>query len=115
MQTLCVAFLARVAAGQAALVAGHTVLMGLDAVGLALAVVAKLDQFGGNVENAALLLPAERQVCGRDNLDEVHVVVGLLVGLLFCVVKRVEVVVGPSHVLLADARDHLVRQLGSEA
>ena len=64
MQTLCVALLARVATSQAALVAGHTVLVGLDAVGLTLAVVAKLDEFGGNVEDAALLLPAERQVRG---------------------------------------------------
>ena len=64
MQTLCVALLARVTASQAALVAGYTVLVCLNAVGLALAVVAKLDKFGGNVEDAALLLPAQRQVRG---------------------------------------------------
>ena len=107
--------LARVATSQAALVARHTVLVCLDAVGLTLAIVAKLDKFGGNVEDAALLLPAQRQVGGRHNLDEVHVVVGLFVGLLFRIVERVEVVVGPSHILLANARDHLVRQLRSEA
>ena len=93
MQTLCVALLARITASQAALVARHTVLVSLDAVGLALAVIAELDQFGGNVENAALLLPAKRQVCGRNDLDEVHVVVCLLVGLLFRIVERVQVVV----------------------
>lgn len=115
MQSLAVALLAGIAACQATLVARHTVLVGLNAVRLALAVVAQLDQLGGNVEDASLLLPAERQVGGRDHLDEVHVVVGLLFRLLLCVVERVQVVVRPGHALLANARDDLVRQLGPEA
>lgn len=43
-----------------------------------------------------LLLPAERQVSGRHDLDEVHVVVCLLVGVLLGVIERIDVVVRPS-------------------
>ena len=40
-----------------------------------------------------LVLPAEWQVSGRYDLDEVHEVVSLFVGMLLGVVKRVDVVV----------------------
>ena len=109
------AFLAGIPARQAALVAGDAVLVGFDAVGLALAVVAQLDQLRGDVEDAALLFPAERQVGRRHDFHKVHVVVGLFVRLLLRVVQRVQVVVRPRQALFADAFDHVVGQLGPEA
>ena len=115
MQPLSMALLTSISTGQAALVAGNTVLVGFDAVGLALAVVAQLDQLRGDIKDAALLLPPERQVRRRHDLDKVHVVVSLFVRLLLRVVERVEVVVRPRHAFLADALDHVVGQLRAEA
>jgi hypothetical protein len=44
----------------------------------------------------SLLLPAQRQVGSRHDLDEVHVVERLLIGVLICVIKRIDMVVCPS-------------------
>ena len=65
-------------------------------------------------------LPSERKIRGRHDLDEVHVVVRLLSGLLFSVVEWVDVVVRPAsrssvRVLLLHVRDNSVAQLWAEA
>jgi hypothetical protein len=77
------------------MMAGHRVLMRLNT-----AFVRRIDGSAKSLilfpRTTRLLLPAERQVSGRHDLDKVHVVVCLLIGVLFGVVKRVDMVVRPS-------------------
>lgn len=115
VQTLLVTLVSGIAAHEGPLVRGHGVLVRLDAavVAVADAVAAERDVVrGGAVDvRGDAGVPAERQVGGGDNLDEVHVVEGGQVGLLDGVVERVGVVVvGP-----LPAVGELVRQLGAEA
>lgn len=94
--------------------ARYAVLVSFDAAGLALSIVAQIDQLVRDVEDGALVFPPKRQVGCRDNLDKVHEVVGFLIRLLIGAIKRVEVVVTPSHALLADLGDRAVWQLWAE-
>lgn len=69
---------------------------------------------------AGLLLPSERQIRRRNDLDEVHEVESLLGGGLLGVVERVDVVVCPSaracvRVLLLHVCDDSVAELRAEA
>lgn len=66
-----------------------------------------------------LLLPSQGQVRGRNDLDEVHVVEGLLVCVLICPIQRVDVVVCPSarasrEVLLCHVLHNDIAQLRTE-
>ena len=117
VQALLVALGGVGAATQAALVARDGVLVRFDAAVLAVAVAAEGDQVRGVGQGAEEALGgggAEGDVGGRDDLDEVHVVEGRVVGGLGGGVERVEVVVRPrqggAHVL-----GHLRRELGPEA
>lgn len=114
MQTLLVALGGIVAAGKAALVARDRVLVRLDA---AVGRGAERAQLGVVLlaESRPRLFPAQRQVRGRHNLDEVHVVEVDLVGLLVGAVERVQVVVGPGEVIGAELLVQGVGQLGAEA
>ena len=103
------------AAAEAALVARDGVLVGFDAAVIAVAVAAERDEVGGVGEGGEeALRGAERVVGGRDDLDEVHVVVGRVVGRLGGGVERVEVVVRPGHGV-AQVLGHLLGELGPEA
>jgi len=115
MQPLLMTFLSCVATSKTALVARHAVLVCLDAVGGAFAVLSQCDELVRDVEDAVLLIPAEREVGCRHNFDEVHVVVCLLIGLLLSVIEWVEVVIRPRHTLLADSLDDFVGQLRAKA
>ena len=112
--SLLVTFGGIVATGQAALMARDRVLMRLEA---AVAGPAKGSECGAVVlaEAGEALLPAEREVRRRNNLDKVHVVVVRVVGLLVRVVEGVYVVVRPGHGLGAHLLVHVVGQLGPEA
>ena len=114
MQTLLVALGGIVAAGEAALVARDRVLVRLDA---AVGRGAERAQLGVVLlaESRPRLFPAQRQVRGRHDLDEVHVVEVDVVGLLVGAVERVHVVVGPGEVLGAELLVQGVGQLGAEA
>lgn len=101
------------------MVASHRVLMRLNA-----ALVRSID---GSTEKLVvfgrprdLLLPAEWQVSGRHDLDEVHEVVSLFIGMLLGVVQRIDVVVRPPTgtgpcVLLLHILDNDIAKLGTEA
>lgn len=113
VQTLLVA-LGRVrAAHERPLVRGDRVLVGLDAALGALGDAVGAER-GGVVdvvdERRDERVPAQREVGGRDDLDEVHEVVRLVIGDLLGAVKRVCVVVRP-----LPAGGELVRQLRPEA
>lgn len=114
MQTLGVALSGVVTTRQAALVARDGVLVGLDA---AVVVLAELAEGGVRIvhEVAVLLCPAEGQVGGRHDLDEVHVVEVGVVGDLLEAVQGVDVVVGPGQGLCAQLLGDLLWQLGPEA
>jgi hypothetical protein len=100
------------------LVASDRVLVSLDAT---------LQAINGRAQKLVLLskargllLPAKGQVGSRDNFDEVHEVVSLLVGVLVGVVKGVDVVAGPSSgavvlMLLLHVRDNDLAQLRTKA
>lgn len=65
------------------------------------------------------LLPAQRQVGRRHDLDEVHEIVGFLVSGLFGVVQGIDVMVRPAAwpgvcMLLLHIRNDGVAQLGTE-
>jgi len=83
--------------------------MGLDA---AITALTKSPKFGTMIiaETGEGLLPAQRKLRGRHDLDKVHVVVVGIVGLLMGVVQRIQVVVRPGHVLhiIADPLDHII-------
>ena len=90
------------------------VLVRLDAAVRRLAKGAQLSAVvlpGGRV----LLLPAERQVRRRNNLDKVHKIVVRVVRLLVSVVERVQVVLSPRQDLLAHLFGQILGQLGPEA
>lgn len=108
-------FLAIVAACKASLVAGHTVLVCLNAAGFAMTITSQLDELVGQVKNRVLLLPAQGQVRSRNYLDKVHEVISLLFCLMLCIIKWVEMMVSPSHALLANASNNIIRQLRTKA
>ena len=114
MQSLLVPLGRVVAARQAPLVARGRVLVGFDA---AVGRGAEGAQSGVVLlaEAGPGLLPAERQVRGGHDLDKVHVVEVDVVRLLAGAVERVEVVVGPGQVLVAELLVQVVGQLRAEA
>lgn len=64
--------------------------------------------------------PSQRQVCGANNLDEVHEVESLLAGLLLGVVEGVDVVVRPAteaciRMFAVHIRNHSIAELRPEA
>lgn len=114
VETLLVALRGVAAAHEGALVRGHRVLVRLDAAVGAVdgAVLAQgclvVEGVDGRGEER---VPSEGQVGGRDDLDEVHEVVGRFVSHLFGAVERVRVVVvGPF-----PAARELIGQLGAES
>ena len=116
VQALLVPLILRVAASQIPLMAGHGILMRLNAaLFIGQAIPAQLNQLVRDIQYTARPLPSKRQVRRRHDLDEVHEVERLLVGMLLRVVQRVEVVVRPRYASLPYTLDHRVWQLGSEA
>ena len=97
VDSLLVAFAGVGAAAETPLVACYGVLVCFEAAVLVDAV--GTERRGVRIDVAGikqgLFVDAERKIGGRDDLDEVHVVVGWVVGHLRGVVERVEVVVGP--------------------
>lgn len=89
--------------------------MSLNATSFSMPIASKFDELMGQVKDGVLSLPAQRQVGGGDNLDEVHEVVSLFVGLVLGIVQWIHVVVSPSHALLANLSNNIVRQLRAEA
>lgn len=103
-----------VATSAAPLVARHRVLVRLNA---AIIILSKRTERCGVVRHhiAILLLPAQRQVRSRHNLDKVHIREVRVVGLLLGAIQRVHVVVRPWHRLGAELLANLFRQLGPKA
>jgi hypothetical protein len=95
MNTLLVALLFISSTSKAPLVAGNGVLMCLDTA-LVISVNGGAQKLVVLRGSRGFLLPTQGQVSGRDYLDKVHVVVGLLISDLVRVVERVDVMAGPS-------------------
>jgi hypothetical protein len=101
VDSFLVTFLLVTAAVHAALVACDAELVRLDTSQIAVAQSANVDPFVWEAVRARIdalalvLLPAEGQVCRRDDLDEVHVIEGALVGMLLRVVEGIDMVVRP--------------------
>jgi hypothetical protein len=115
VQSFLVTFLPVITTCQASLMACYTVLMSFNATRFTVTIASQFDKLMGQVKDRALSLPPQGQIGGRNHLDKVHEIVGLLVCLVLGIVKRVDVVVGPSHALLAYLGNNVVRQLRTEA
>jgi hypothetical protein len=119
VDTLFVALLFVGTARKTSLVAGNGVLMCLDAA-LVVALNGRAQELVVLRRPRGFLFPAKGQVSGRDHLDEVHEVEGLLIGDLIRVVEWVDVMASPAArtgvlVLLLHVCDDSIAQLRSEA
>jgi len=108
MQSLGMSGSALVTTSKTPLVTRNTVLVCFDTARFSMTVAAQLNEFMGQVENAALSFPPKRQIRRGNDLDKVHEVVGLFVGFLLRVVERVQMMIAPGHTLVAILLDHRV-------
>lgn len=67
-------------------------------------------------KEATSMIPPERQISSRHNLEEVHEIMRLLIRVLASLIQRTQMVIRPRHaLLLAPSLDNIIRHLRSEA
>ena len=116
VQCLLVTFSRRITSQQASAMAGNGVLVGFDTTVEFVSVSSEAVHIVIVILHAYLtFLPSKRKIGCRDDLDEIHEVVGHLESLLVSVIQRIDVMTSPRVGLPNHLLRNIIWQLGSEA
>lgn len=113
MDSLLVAIGSIIATVETTSVACDRVLMCLDTAVMLVTILPKVNLIRSNVFGIAIVFPTKRKVRGRDNLDEVHEIVGWITRDLLGIIQRIQMVIGPWVGL--GGQDYIVWYLRPEA